>query len=160
MVKNIKGGSKTKSIARKKQNQITNSQMIYPTDKDEFLVEVFKVGNQYDYWAFDPKLFNSKDDNKVLWLATKRSGGLINQPGTIFLVKHRECDTNSAKKRVDVLHVYSIEQKKLLEDEGFLSFGKNIIEEEELEDKKYSSFYENRINNSEVDFSDIYIDDI
>jgi hypothetical protein len=128
MVKNTKGGSKTKSIARKKQNQVKGSEMIYPDDKDQMLVEVFKVGNQYDYWTFDPKLFKANDDNKILWLATKRAGGEINVPGTIFLVAHRSCDTNNAKKRVDVLHVYSIEQKKNLEREGYLSFGTHNLD--------------------------------
>lgn len=141
MVKNTKGGSKTKSIARKKQNQVKGSEMMYPSGKEEMLVEVFKVGNQYDYWTFDPRLFKANDENKILWLATKRAGGEINTSGTIFLVAHRQCDTNSVKKRVDVLYVYSAEQKKILDKEGFLSFGtqnesnqeSNIIETLQLD---------------------------
>jgi hypothetical protein len=123
MVKNTKGGNKTKSMARKKQNQVTGHEMVHPDNKNQMLVEVFKVGNQYDYWTFDPKLFKSADENKVLWLATKRAGGQISPAGTIFLVEHRECDSVSSKKRVDVLHVYTPEQKKILEEEGCLSFG-------------------------------------
>lgn len=129
MVKNTKGGSKTKSIARKKQNQLTSSHMIYPEGNTQMLVEVFKVGNQYDYWTFNPRLFKSTDENKVMWLARKRAGGHINTAGTIFLVEHRECDSASSKKRVDVMHVYTPEQKKILEDEGFLELGNVCVQE-------------------------------
>jgi len=134
MVKNIKGGSKTKSISRKKQNQIKSSVMVYPSGSGQFIVQVFKVGNQYDYWAFDPKLFIVSDENKILWLATKRSGGEISQPGTIFLVEHRLCDTDNAKKRVDVLHVYNDEQKRTLENEGYLTLGQSVIENETIDE--------------------------
>lgn len=133
MVKNIKGGSRTKSIARKKQNQLTSNNMVYPSGNTQMLVEVYKVGNQYDYWTFNPRLFKSTDENKVMWLSRKRAGGAISPAGTIFLVEHRECDSNSSKKRVDVLHVYTPEQKQILEEEGHLELGNTSTIHEKVE---------------------------
>jgi hypothetical protein len=137
MVKNTKGGNKMRSIARKKQNQVKSSEMVYPIGKDQMIVQVLKIGNQYDYWTFDPKLFTSSDENIILWLATKRAGGEISPIGTIFLAQHRECDSDNAKKRIDVIHVYTNEQKNILAKEGYLAFG--YPKEEEVENEIVSN---------------------
>ena len=135
MVKNVKGGSKHKKMARRTVNHSTQSEKVRVSDcEDEIYASVSKL---YGNGRVSVTCNDNVERNCVIrkkFRGKNKSRGNELRIGTYVLVGRREFESGKEKEVTDLLYVYSNEQvlklKKMEEiNNKFLSKNENNYEE-------------------------------
>ena len=134
MVKNVKGGSKHKKMARRNVNHSTQSEKVRVSEcKDEIYASVSKL---YGNGRVSVTCNDNVERNCIIrkkFRGKNKSRGNELRIGTYVLVGKRGFESSKEKEVTDLLYVYSNDQvlklKKMNEINKFLSKNENNYEE-------------------------------
>lgn len=147
MVKNVKGGSKHKKMARRNVNHSTQSEKVRVSEcKDEIYASVSKL---YGNGRVSVTCNDNVERNCIIrkkFRGKNKSRGNELRIGTYVLVGKRGFESSKEKEVTDLLYVYSNDQvlklKKMNEINKFLSKNENNYEESRGNSGQNESYFD------------------
>lgn len=139
MVKNTKGGSKHKKMARKSNGPVFQEKIRFSTCEDEIYATVAKI------YGNGRILVTCNDNVERQCVIRKKFRGKNKKynevcVGTYVLVGKREWETKSDKEVTDLLYVYSNEQSIVLKKNQIINTNILSVNERDIDSKEEENY--------------------